>query len=251
MDAARSVKNSDVILFADQDDIWHRSKLEIVAEVMTNHPEISVLAHKRKNFKNKEINLSQVANIPVVQYDDKKLTKYKVHGCSFKTYSYPGCSLAVRKNLTDKLDNYWFENCPYDLFYCATSVILEGFWIYDDELLYQRIHYKNTTSRGRDSHNFAYQFSTLEDDKKLLDMLYRLAINENSNMLEKIKRAKNFSSVRQNYYINKRIIDAIRLARYLDCYPHFRSYVQDVILVLAEKLKFGGFIENVIQRFWR
>ena len=80
-------------------------------------------------------------------------------------------------------------------------------------------------------------------------MLYRLAINDKSTIIEKVSRAKEFSIVRQNWYMDKKFISAVRLAGYLDCYPHFRSYVQDVILVLAEKLKLGGLIENAQKLF--
>ena len=251
MDATRSVKNADVILFADQDDIWHRSKLKIIEQAMLEHPDIGVLSHRRKNFKDRELTLSAVTNLPEIQYSEKKLSIYKIRGASFITFDNPGCTLAIRKNFAQKVDDYCFNGCMYDLFYCSVSAILGKLWIYDEELLYQRTHSSNTTHRGKDSHNFAYQLSNLDFKEQCLDMLYNLGKNEGSSMIHKIARAKEFSAVRRSLYVNKKLTDTIKLLGYLDCYPYFRSYVQDVMLVLAEKLKLGGLLENVVKRFYQ
>lgn len=251
MDAMRSVKNCDVILFADQDDIWHRSKLKIIEQAMQEHPDIGVLSHGRKNFKDRELTLSTVISFPEIQYSEKKLSLYKIRGASFITFDNPGCTLAIRKNFAQKVDSYCFDGCMYDLFYCSVSAILGELWIYDEDLLYQRTHTSNTTHRGRDSHNFAYQLSNLDINEQYLDMLYNLGKNEGSNVLHKIARAKDFLAVRRSLYVNKKLTNTIKLLGYLDCYPYFRSYVQDVILVLAEKLKLGRLLENVLKRFYQ
>ena len=252
MDAARSVKNADVILFADQDDIWHASKLEIIEQTMLKHPDIGVLSHARKNFKDSELNLSDVINFPKIRYNEEKLSRYEIKGASLMTFNNPGCTLAVRKNFFQKVDRYWFENCIYDLFYCSTSAILSKFWIYDEELLYQRIHIENTTLRGMDSHNFAYQSSALEHKKPYLDMLYELVLNGGGDsMLPKIERAIKFWDIQRSFYADKKLGNAIILLAYLDCYPHFRAYVQDVVLVFAEKLKLSGLLERVIERVYK
>ncbi len=226
--------SGDLILFCDQDDIWHRDKLLIYDRAFSNEAGIDVLASGKEDF----YDYKMVIDRDELLFDGTLLEHAGMHRNSFFTYEYPGCCLGVRKSFMDSIECYWEgEEWPYDSFIRIMSTVKDTFYYYHADLVYQRLYDNNLTQRGSDSHSFSYQKTDSDVRKKMMNAALKYAEDAASDIsdgiIKTVRRAAGWAELRNRFYDKGRLTDGIRLVRFLDCYPRYKAFFDDLFYVMV------------------
>lgn len=236
------IASGDIIFPCDQDDVWHKDKVEIMAEVFEKKPEVFVLQgipHKwfydekatgierKETFRywiekkldkgEKILRCNNTKNISRVKFDVSFLR------------SFPGCVLAVRKTYFESIKHYWIPEIPHDLFLSIHSKLDKGYYRLDYEVIEWRKHIKSTThdvprSRSR-------RIEELEIDNIIIkytkDQLFDRKL-ENTNYSRIIEGALNWCALRKSLVVNHKMISIFSLVKYRHYYVQFRRFFTDI-----------------------
>ena len=126
------IKNAsnDVILLADQDDIWENNKIIFLKQYFSENPDIEVINHSGFIFNNEGVSV-----IP------KGFSKFNG--------KYFGCCMALRRSYAKKLLPFPSWTPTHDQLIAFTSILRRSFVFLDDiPLMRHRIHESNLTRRG-------------------------------------------------------------------------------------------------------
>lgn len=159
---------SDIVLLADQDDVWAETKLEKMLSVMEQYPEANVVACKFGLIDSGD------RKIHTVMGPSRSLGTGKVHRIGiydiFYKYEWPGMVLAYR--------NKWYEGCekggagiPHDIFICAKAAESHTFFQVDEVLAYHRRHEKNTAAEEHRVGKLLHKKRKLWEIEKYIEML--------------------------------------------------------------------------------
>lgn len=236
------IASGDIIFPCDQDDVWHKDKIDIMAGVFEKNPKVFVLQGiPHKWFYNDKV--TGIAKKETFrQWIGKKLDKNeKILQCSntqnirrgnFDTSflrSFPGCVLAVRKSYFETIKHCWIPEIPHDLFLSIHSKLDNGYYKLDYEVIEWRKHNKSTThdvlrNRTRriqeldiDSIIIKYTKDQLAD-KKL----------KSANYSRIIEGALEWCTLRKNIVVNHKMTSIFPLLKYRYYYVQFRRYFTDI-----------------------
>lgn len=140
--------NGDLIFLADQDDIWHNNKVEIMSYIMKNKSEMNVLTSNYKrvdqgfHIDKDEINVdrnSGLHNVYKIQLSPKTSNN-----------SYPGCTFCLRKTFFDLISPAWSERYPHDALIYLAGWMSESLYCVEYELHYFRRHESSASLKGPD-----------------------------------------------------------------------------------------------------
>ena len=92
----------DVIFCADQDDVWHKDKLEKMTAVLEQHPEVRVLACNIHPFYEEGAQLVQVGSHQTDPYGTHPLEKVALDKMWLEPWR-PGCAMCFRKQSGSRL----------------------------------------------------------------------------------------------------------------------------------------------------
>ena len=119
---ALSFCDADFIFLCDQDDIWKPNKVQMMIEIMQNHPEIKALASTYDLIdelgNEKQIDINR-------KYSNKNMYKCKVKDNALVKVpferlvvenSFQGCALCVRQSINDKFQRCYTEDFYHDWF---------------------------------------------------------------------------------------------------------------------------------------
>lgn len=216
----------DVIFLCDQDDIWHKDKIDHMMRLMDKYEAINVLKCANPSFSgiSDEYKALALQDIP---FEEGKLRKDTLYRHSFNSRAYTGCTMCVRKNFIDETAPFWNDEFCYDSYLYRMSVLKDSMYIYDVPMVYQRVHEDNATKRGADANNYDFQKRDAE-----LKVAESLALRDYAASCgQKVKLTENnykWSWLRNSFYQSKKIIYALRLIRYLNYYPGYRTYFLDL-----------------------
>lgn len=135
---ALSLSSSDLIVLADQDDIFLKNKIEKIENYLNTNQQIKIFisAYKMIDENNKVIS------------DSKPFKKNKIVTCHelVKGNSYPGCSIAFRSELNNIFEYFHDSIFTHDWFLLLlTSVYFPKSIFFDSNpLLLYRMHGSNT-----------------------------------------------------------------------------------------------------------
>lgn len=207
----------DIIFPADQDDIWHKDKIEKMSDVIEKNPNINILAggahkfSKYRKIKPSEQNEVKTGSQKVIKND---ISKDFLHRA-------PGCVLAIRRK-------YFEENKFENMKYYAHDAILPYFakmdgsyYVYDDNVIEWRI---SEASASNPKH--VNRLKEIEYDGEILEILSNRPniSHEASTILEK---AKSWNQYRHNLVKNKDILSGLKTIRYLKFYGRKKWYISD------------------------
>lgn len=145
--------SGDIVFFCDQDDIWHCNKIEVMTDILTKSPEISVLACRLNLI---DSNGNKMPNMHNRFPFDSKGTKSVRKNCVDNKFLYsisPGCTLGVKRSLISKL--YSVPNSellPHDALFWKVGTCLDCVYVYDDALMEYRIHANNASNPSATMH---------------------------------------------------------------------------------------------------
>lgn len=191
---ALSLCRGDYIFLCDQDDMWHRDKVQTMLKMMQSHPNILSLASSftfiDKN--GKEIPVDPIPGrsnnnlyLKPVKADDLvevSLDEYMAHNY------FQGCSLVLTKSLKDWFVQNFSDYLPHDWLINLYASYKHGMYFYNHSLFDYRIHENNTI--GADM-SLTVSNGDFSDKMKLADTEYTrtLVTKCGLNVLESIKHS--------------------------------------------------------------
>ena len=144
--------SGDIIFFCDQDDVWHKNKVEEIINVFDTNSDVKSVV---TNFKLIDENNNYLFN-------DNKLDNPWFHCEDYQPEAHnpllykvplstiliqcvsPGCTQAMRKELVDSLLSFNYDPMYHDLKVQLISGLYDGLYYLNKPLTKYRIHSKNT-----------------------------------------------------------------------------------------------------------
>ena len=131
----------DLIFPSDQDDWWAPEKLEKMAKVLEEQPELAYAAC-RTVYTDEDL-------IPISEeiMREKRMTCLSSASAYHMVPNATGCGMAIRKSMLEKvlpIPNGW----PHDMWICETLPFFGESRFLEEELLHQRAHRESVTFRS-------------------------------------------------------------------------------------------------------
>lgn len=138
-----SLANGTFIFPCDQDDIWESNKCETMLKVMTDHPDISVLASGYSIFYSEEDHARNSYGKGISS--DGKLVPVTVNE-KWCHVTRPGCTFCFRKEFFDRIKASWKTEFAHDAILWRNACIEHSLYIINLPLIRFRRHGDNATS---------------------------------------------------------------------------------------------------------
>ena len=215
--------DADLIFLSDQDDIWNKRKLEIMIPIMENE-NINVLVSDYEQ-KTKKLDVDYKCknsfSIKPIDFNSK-----------FMWINYPGCSYCIRKSYFNRIKKWWRDYLPHDAFLLRNSKLDGSLYHVNCNLIQHRMHGKNAgtpTKITQQKDDLSYYFDVLH----LLSLRAREEnlSNKEYNVLNK---ANTWLEMRKTLYSSKSLFDFVKLARFINFYPHLKTYIKEIIIARAK-----------------
>lgn len=233
---------SDVIFPCDQDDIWHKDKVEKMSKILEDNPQIMVLEGQPHKFFDESENSDKkslhvkLGSLLEKKENDKDICKnteeitQKKFDTRFMRRA-PGCALAVRKKFFNTVAREWFDGMPHDELVTNYAIVLGKYYVYDYEVIEWRRHVgsaSNPQSRnrkrriqeilldkklitgllnyGKKNHIPEEYLGILIDSSEWNESRYQLVIKRRFEYIVKVLKYKRF------YYQKRRILTDVKYA---------------------------------------
>ena len=138
--------SGDIIFLCDQDDIWHKEKIEIMADIMDKNPEIKALAASYELIDGDD---NKICDVSEKFYEPKSKTGAfeKVNYGKALYYNIAqGCAEALRREVVEKYcENILSFILPHDWALNIIAYEYKGLYFLNQKLISYRIHSNNTT----------------------------------------------------------------------------------------------------------
>lgn len=154
---------NEIILFADQDDIWNEKKIDSVKKNFAKNSKIDVLLHNA-GYCNE--------NDDVIEgntFFDRKIG----HGfwrCIIRS-PYYGCCMAIRKDFIKEIIPFSEKDLLYDQYIGLIAELRKKSYFLDEELVLHRLHGDNISKQQSISRKIYYR-------KKLVKAVIKYMIND-------------------------------------------------------------------------
>lgn len=220
--------SKDIIFLADQDDVWHIKKLELMTSVLEKNANINVLV---SGFK-LEKGIIATNNYTI---EKKQIIKKRFFDNKFLFVMHPGCAYAVRKTFFSQIEKYWYDDLPHDSLLYRFSLITDSLYEMNSDLIIHRLHNNNAS------------FENFSDIKKDIPYFYTVInslekfLSENHNLLSNYKSKKNilknanlWISLREKFYNTQNIFYFFKLTKFLSFYPKFRTFIKEIFIAYSK-----------------
>lgn len=222
---ALSYASGDIIILADQDDIFLKNKNEIVNKYFETNSksQIFISSYKMIDEHDKIISgIEPFSNNKVVTYNEL-----------LKGNSYPGCTIAFRSELIKYFDQFNDAFFAHDWFLLLfTSINYHNSIFYSSVPLVQyRMHAKNTLGINYDNRIRFSLTDRIEGIKKTINFLNEIKNNleKQNNLLVKIQSIKDqnlFNTYRINFLDGKESI--FKIFKYISKYKNLKMLMGDI-----------------------
>lgn len=218
--------SNELIFLADQDDIWHPRKIEIMKKHMMRNQEIELLVCEyKKVFDDEDVCMDSSEN----GIGD---VRKQVNNYSNVTIDYPGCTYCFRKSFFEKIKDAWVEKFPHDALIYISAWLTDSLYVCGETLHFFRRHENSASLRDVDfsichrSERVQRMFSVVKTIKSIKEIN---VINQYSNDFI------NWLEMRYDFLANKRICIGLKILRYFKFYPSYKTWGVDMYLVLRSK----------------
>lgn len=226
--------SGELVFTCDQDDIWDTRKLEIMEEIMTEHPDILLLTSRYREFFEGG---KQVVGPEQIIEDLKR----QEIGYNFFKVPYPGSTYCISRRLVNESRSVWFDEAPHDAILWRIALLNGKLYTCKNVLVNVRKHDSTYTLEAKTFRSIAKRESWLEYAAKCLVKLEEYIQDNSLSISEKTKNVlaknKKWICIRHSMFRNKKLLSAIQLLGYLNCYERPRQYLADLFLVLRIKFK--------------
>jgi glycosyltransferase involved in cell wall biosynthesis len=217
--------SGDVIFFADQDDIWMNDKIEKMACVMEENPQIEVLACNFVPLYEK--GSAKLDGRTIRNYGKKELAGVKF----FYEMCRPGCCMCVRKNLIPMINALWTEDDAHDALVWYMGLFRETLYILNVPLIKYRRHSSNVCKSSAYTHKKNIRREMHEKTKlgfeRLLQKSAELGLTDGQK--SKVEKVVDYYEKRQRLVENPSLKNISGAIRYLNFYPKLTSFLADLM----------------------
>lgn len=154
--------DAELVFLSDQDDVWKEDKIEKMAAIMEQRPEIKLLSCRYGIIDAQD--QEQHSVVERAAKEDEALNSVTVQDI-MTAYRWPGMLMCLRKDFFEKLQPS-IEHCAvaHDLMFAVCAADCGGFFDYNYVGAYHRRHDNNT---AREEHRV---FKLLNLERKLTDI---------------------------------------------------------------------------------
>lgn len=223
-----SLCSGEFVFLADQDDVWHKNKIENMLSVMQRVPSIKLLVCKDVDFQNG----TELPEIKNVQMRVKAISAKK----SLLHCAYRGLNMCLRKSFVDDVRKKYDVSKPFPAHDWLLQIFAteeKGIYALNQILTLHRKHLNNTASSGEDmTSRYTKRMSVL---KKTIAH-YELAshVVKDRKILSLIRKINFYNSLRLKMTMRKSILSRI---------PLFAAVLSfSIFFNLPKKRLFGDFL---------
>ena len=218
--------NGDFVFPCDQDDIWEHDKVEKMFDEMSKCDDILLLSSDYAP-------LYENGGKTVEEFEENSSLLEKVKFDShFATGNRPGCVMAIRRELLEKIRVLWQDWYPHDAFLWTCATFYEGCYIFHEPLIRYRRHAANTTNHvTRDK---AAVVLSLKRNVILTNWFIK---HTESNQKEKLNIIINFNKfleLRLLLLENKKLTCFFKLFKYRNFYRSIKQEFGDLYLMMKK-----------------
>lgn len=218
---------TDIIFLCDQDDIWHKQKLELMIPCFANK-NINVLCCKQHKAKN---------NIHIKNKIIKKIKP--VQKCFYKKFQYinrPGCTYAIRRQYISTITKWWEDYLPHDAFLFRNALLDDSLYFIKQKLTIRRIHSNNASINKGDNRfkiNLNYYINVCNLLLNRLENDDRIKNKENKRKI--LKKAIIWQDKREKFYVEPDIHNFIILLTYYGFYLRSIHFIKELLIARQYK----------------
>lgn len=217
----------EIVFLADQDDVWHTQKIEIMLDEIEQNESIDLLVCSyKKVFANDDYNIKEY---------DVLLSKSKKLLCDYSNTGivYPGCTYCFRKAFFNKIESAWVDMFPHDALLYIAAWLADSIYVCEETLHFFRRHANSASLRGVDlsiSHR-------CERVSRLLSVVKAIELDKKICVINKYATDYiNWLQMRYDLLANRKISAGLKILRYYKFYPSFKTWGVDMYLVLKSRL---------------
>ncbi|WP_394912179.1 glycosyltransferase family 2 protein [uncultured Robinsoniella sp.] len=230
----------DIIFFCDQDDIWLEDKVHVMHDILNQKPQIQLLCSDYEP-------LVSSSNPPAVdkktlrsmqnsgELEQIKLNRKNIH------LGRLGCVMCIRKSFRDKIKPYWFSGWAHDEYVWKLAQCEDGCYIYHKPLILRRLHNHNVSMKKM--HELDKRIRFLDLLLKSYKSAYRYVEQEkrSSRGLHMFQKNIKAAKLRVELLRDRKLLNSIRLVRYLGYYQYRRSIlIEPCLLIKHSRIKGSG-----------
>lgn len=170
---AMKLAAGDIVFLADQDDVWHEKKLELMCQAFEEDRDAVALSCKFGLINGEGKNIHTLMS-PTHSTGTGKLRDVTLREVFYKC-QWPGMVLAYRNEWYKRrvepltlVKEGGFLQIPHDFLICATAAEEDGFRQMDSELAFHRRHDQNT---GKEEHHISKLLDKQRKQEEIEDYL--------------------------------------------------------------------------------
>jgi glycosyltransferase involved in cell wall biosynthesis len=226
--------SGEIIFFSDQDDIWLKNKIEIMAKAMKKNNKIKYLSGK-------VLTIDKNGTIIETKFSKSKYTgniKKSSESKVFYNYNNLGCTISVRRNLALKIADLDFFELGHDKQLSMLANIDNSSFIIDIPIIKYRIHDNNVTNvdgknrlgRSSKSNRIKKLNSYINWINKIIEKNNEV-FNLSMNKVKKFQDAKKVLNIRIDFLRKGDIYNLLKSLLYIKNYS-LRNYLGDLYYFL-------------------
>ena len=224
----------DIIFLCDQDDIWHKDKIERMSSLMEQNEDIKALAcsYNFIDAENREITGEEKFYTP--KNNKEALSKIDYGKILYYNIA-QGCAAAYRRNICEKYINSASSSLPHDWALNIISYETSGLYYLNEELFSYRLHTNNTTGIMNKDSSVKNRIPNLENYALFMQEVSTLNIKEECKKI--YSEVSIFTRNRIKFLKNKKISTWLKGFKNKNALKIlFLPYLKDLALVITRKI---------------
>jgi len=220
MDAI-SYATGEIVFLADQDDIWHTKKIEVMSNIMYENRKINLLMCEYKKFSDEEIEKNGDITLEYYKRDSKPWNNGIL---------YPGCTYCFRKKFFDDIKGAWTNKMPHDALIYQAAWLSDSGYICKAVLHFFRRHGDSVTTLSKPDFSKDNRIERLERRNHVYEFLMM-----KTSGYDWIKDAENYRKwlcLRIQLLKNRKLINILRLLKYRKYYSSLKTWGMDCVVAL-------------------
>lgn len=216
--------SGNIIFLSDQDDVWVKNRVEVMAQIMESHPDIGLLNTESVPLK------EDVAEDDLIGYREEEICKILLnrHTCFLQ---YPGCVMCFKKSMYLGNKKYIGKCGSHDAYLWGFAILNDQCYKSNFVSLYRRSHSSQTS--GKISRSIEKRIEYLTHSCEISSALFSCAKETGTKKQIKFyRRMKNTFKYRLEMVREKKLCRFFQLLFYLDCYRSKKSYLREFTITL-------------------
>lgn len=231
---ATSLATGDLIFFSDQDDIWREDKIQIMTDIMAEHPECMVLCTDYNPWYFGETDHSAPQSVLDKMPNNGVLEKITLSKKSVYIGAI-GCCMCVRKSFYSSIEDYWFDGWAQDDRMWKLSQCVDGCLLLHSNLISHRIHSNNTSTYGK-YHTVGRRVKLFNEMRLAEEQMLRMLETQNGGAPSKkiIRKHIEMMKYRIDLLENRHLLKCVPLVTYLGYYEKVKSFLLEAYMALKK-----------------